>query len=285
MATQLPNLGDATRGKYITSGQDDKEDTSNDLDALIDDAMNATISLDVTAGGTFNLNTPQGNLDLYRGAGLIRIIGTPASAFTIIVPDGATSTNGKKVAFVNETGQNATINTVTGATPTVSVPGAAVKRVQVRGIEFTVTADDSSATGALLADGTIPATGDFDWADKELARASLKDYAEEKTDPAAAATIDLDIEADGNVFEVEMDQDTTFTFSNPSPTGTMCSFTLILKQDSTGGWVPTFPGTVDWEAGTPPTFSNAADQVDMVSFMTVDEGANYFGVLGGLNFG
>lgn len=278
----IDNLGAHTKGGLITSGQDDKEDTSNDLDDLLSNAMNKTSTLDVTAGGTFNLNTPQGNLDLYLESGLVRITGTPGAAVTIIVPDGAT---GKRIAFSNETAQNATINTVTGATPTVSVPGSAVKRLQVRGIEITVTADDASATGALLADGSIPATGAFNWADKELARASLKDYAEEKSDPASAATIDLDVASSGNVFEVEMDQDTTFTFSNPSPTGTMCSFTLILKQDSTGGWIPTFPGTVDWEAGTPPTFSNAANQKDLVSFMTVDEGTVYFGVLGGLNFG
>ncbi|KKM62281.1 hypothetical protein LCGC14_1523270 [marine sediment metagenome] len=276
----IKHLGAATRGGLITSGQDDKENTSNDLDDLNSDAMNATSTLDVTAGGTFNLNTPQGNLDTYLGSSLVRITGTPGAAVTIIVPDGAT---GKRIAFANETSQNATINTVTGATPTVSVPASAVKRLQVRGIEFTVTADDADATGALLADGTIPATGPFVWADKELARASLKDYSEEKFVAVAAATIDLDAE-DGNVHEVEMDQDTTFTFSNPSPTGSMSSFTVILKQDSTGGWDPTWPASVDWENGTPPVVPTAANSRHMFSFMTVDAGTIHYGFLGGLSF-
>lgn len=269
-----------TKGGLVTTGQGAKEDTSNDFDDLLDDAMNLPVTLDVTAGGTFNLDTPQGNLDLYLGAGTVRVIGTPGAPTTIIVPD-----EDKRIAFVNESGQNTTIDTVTGATPTVSVPGGASKRLQVRGIEITVTADDASQTGALLADGSVVATGAFDWDNKELAKVSLKDYAEEKSDPAAAATIDLDIEAEGNAFEVEMDQNTTFTFSNPSPTGTMCSFTLILKQDSGGGHTVTWPASVDWESSTSPTLSGAANQRDLLSFMTVDAGTIWYGFLGGRNFG
>ncbi len=268
-----------TKGGLVTTGQGAKEDTSNDFDDLLDDAMNLPVTLDVTAGGTFNLDTPLGNLDLYLGAGTVRVIGTPGAPTTIIVPD-----EDKRISFVNESGQNTTIDTVTGATPTVSVPGGASKRLQVRGIEITVTADDASQTGALLADGSVVATGAFNWADKELAKASLKDYAEEKTDPASAATIDLDIE-NGNVFEVVLDQDTTFTFSNPSPTGTMCSFTVIVKQDGTGGHSVTWPASADWENATAPTLSNAANQRDMLSFMTVDAGTPWYGFLGGLNFG
>ena len=156
--------------------------------------------------------------------------------------------------------------------------------LQVRGVEIEILADDATQTGALLADGSVAATGGFNWADNVLGRAELKDYAETKTAPAAAATIDLDLE-NGNVFEVEMDQDTTFTFSNPPVTGTAGSFTLILKQDSGGGNTATWPGTVDWEAGTPPTLSNAGNLIDILSFLTVDGGTIWYGFTGGVNFG
>ncbi len=275
----LKNLGAHTKGGLITTAQDTKEDTSNDLDDLLSDSNNKTSTFVVTAGGTLNLDTPQGNLDLYLESGLIRLTGTPAGAFTIIVPDG-----NKRIAFSNESGQAATIDTVTGATPTVAIPDSTVREMYVRGIEFTVAADDSAQTGALLADGSQVVTGDFNWGDFQIARAELKDYSETKTAPAAAATIDLDL-ANGNVFEVIMDQVTTFTFSNPPVTGKLGSFTLFLKQDGTGGRTPTWPASVDWEVGTPPTFSNAANQIDVVSFMTVDGGTTWFGFLGGLNFG
>ncbi len=275
----LPNLGSHTDGGTITVGQDTKEDTSNDLDSLLDNSQNQTTAFVTTAGGTLSLATPQANLDLYLDSGLIRLTGSPAAPFTIDVPDGD-----RRVAFENASGQAVTIDTVSGAAPTVAIPDGVTKLLQVRGTEITIISDDASDTGALKADGSVAATGDFNWADNILGRAELKDYSETKTDPAAAATVDLDLE-NGNVFEVEMDQDTTFTFSNPPASGIAGSFTLILKQDSSGGWTPTWPASVDWEAGSAPTFSNAASQIDVVSFLTVDAGTTWFGFLGGLNFG
>ena len=274
----LPKRGAHTDGGTITEGQDDKEVTSNDLDALLDNSVSASAEFDVTAGGTFNLNTPQGNLDIYLGNGLIRFTGTPGAPVTIIVPDGDI-----RVAFENVCGQAITVDTVTGATPTLALPNATRKSVHVRGIEISVIADDSTATGAFLADGTVPASGPFDWADQELKRALLRDYAETLVTPASAATIDLDLEL-GNVFNPVLDQNTTFTFSNPPITGRVGSFTLFITQDGTGGFTVTLPATVDWEGGVAPAFSTAANARDVVSFMTVDAGATWFGFLGGKAF-
>lgn len=274
----LPQLTGHTDSGFITEGQDDKEDTSNLLDALVDNAMNKPTDLAVGAGGTFNLNTPAANLDSYLESGLIRLTGSPAGATTIIVPDG-----NKRIAFVNASTQATTIDTVTGATPTVAIAVGAVKTIHTRGIEITVVADDSTITGALLADGTVAVTGNFDWVDFELKRPLLLDYAESLASPAAAATIDLDMTL-GNVFDVTMDQTTTFTFSNPPATGRAGSFTLFLRQDGTGTWVPTFPTGVDWEGASPPVFSVGPGDVDVVSFLTIDAGTTWHGFLGGLDF-
>ncbi|KKK59225.1 hypothetical protein LCGC14_3036530, partial [marine sediment metagenome] len=124
---ELPNLGAHTKGKHVTGGQDAKEDTINDQGDLIDDSQNHVSTLDVTAGGTFNLDTPQGNLDQYLESGLIRIIGTPGAGTTIIVPDGD-----KRVAFENSSGQSTTIDTVTGATPTRTLVDGSAKIFHVR---------------------------------------------------------------------------------------------------------------------------------------------------------
>ncbi len=274
----LPQSGAHTDGVFITEGEDDKEDASNLLDALLDNMRNQPTTFDVTAGGTFNLNTPAANLDQYLESSLLRIIGTPPSGVTIIVPDG-----NKNIAFEAACGQTVTIDTVTGAASPVVISTGATKTMQIRGIQITITADDATETGALLHDGSQVVTGDQNFADFELARALLKDYAEAYTAPAAAGTIDLDLEL-GNTFEAEMDQNTTFTFSNPPATGRAGSFTLILKQDSTGGWLPTWPGSVAWEGGSPPTFSTAIDAIDVVSFFTVNAGSTWFGFPGGKNF-
>ncbi len=273
----LPNLGGATTGGTITEGQDDKEDTSNALDALLDNSMNASNDFSVTAGGTLNLNTPQGNLDIYLGNGLILLTGSPGAPTTIIVPDGD-----RRIAFANVSGQATTIDTVTGASSPVAIPDGNVKAIHIHGTDMTVIADDATQTGALLADGTVAATGDFDWADNVIGRAELKDYSETKTAPAAAATIDLDLE-NGNVFAPILDQNTTFTFSNPPASGVAGSFTLIIDQGA-GGFTVTMPASVVWEEGDGPAFSTTASAVDMVSFLTIDGGTTWYGFLGGLDF-
>lgn len=276
----LPNLGGHTDGGTITEGQDNKEDTSNALDALLDNSVNDPEDFVVTAGGTFQLNIAGGqpNLDIYLANGLIRLTGSPGAAVTIIVPDGD-----RRIAFENVSGQSATIDTVSGATPPVSLPTGTAKSLHVRGTEITIIADDSTSTGAFLADGSVPASGDFDWADNELTRALFLDYAEAFTVPTPVASITLDLET-GNVFDVTRDQNTTLVFDNPPVSGKAGSFTLILRQDGTGGWTTTMPASVIWEGASEPIFSTTANTVDILSFLTVDGGTTWYGFLGGIDF-
>ena len=274
----LNNLGAHTKGGLLTEGQGTKEDTSNDLDNLLSDSQHNPTNFVVTAGGTLNLDTPQANLDQYLESGLIRLTGSPAAGYTIILPDG-----NKRIAFENASGQTATIDTVTGATPTQTLLDTIAKTYHVRGIEISVVADIGAATGILLADGTVNPIGAFNWADNEIARAELKDYAETRVAPAAAATIDLDYEL-GPVFEPTLDQNTVFTFSKPPATTIAGSFTVIVHQDGTGGWSITWPATVDWPGGVVPVPTTGPTDVHIFSFLTVDAGARHYGFVGGLDF-
>ena len=182
----LDNLGAHTDGGTITEGQDDKEDTSNKLDNLLDNSQNGSDDFVVTAGGTHNLNTPA-------------------------------------------------------------------------------------------------ETGNFDWADQELARALLKDYAESvDTQPTSDGTIELDYQL-GPVFDITLTQDTTFIFTFPPITGKAGAFTLIIRQDGPGGNTVTLP-TVQWEGGTEPIWVTTGGNVDIVSFLTVKAGSPWYGFLGGLSF-
>ena len=275
----LPNLGDHTDGGTITVGQSGKEATSNALDALLDNSQNQTTDFVTTAGGTLSLATPQANLDLYLDSGLIQLTGSPAGAFTIDVPDGD-----RRVAFLNNSGQGVTIDTVSGASPTVTIADGVAKTLQVRGTEITIIADDADQTGALFADGSVAVTGDFDWADNQISRVELKDYSETSTSPASAGgALTLDLE-NGNNFSVTLTENTTFTFSNPPVSGKAGSFTLLLSQDGAGTWVTTWPGPVVWAGGGAPTLTLTGSSTDLVSFFTVDAGATWFGFLGGLDF-
>ncbi len=275
----LPNLGAHTDGGLLTVGQGTKEATSNNLDDLLDNSSNKTSAFVTTAGGALSLATPQANLDQYLESGLIRLTGTPAAPYTVDVPDGD-----KRIAFENASGQTVTIDTVTGAASPVTLTDGATKIIHIRGIEITIAADDSTQTGALLADGTVAATGDFDWGDNQILRAELKDYSETSSVVSSSGgSVTLNLE-NGNTFDITLTEATTFIFSNPPTSGKMGSFTLFLRQDGTGTWASTWPSSVAWTGGGAPTFSLGASQVDLVAFASIDGGTTWFGKAGGLDF-
>ncbi|PIR39612.1 MAG: hypothetical protein COV35_03655 [Alphaproteobacteria bacterium CG11_big_fil_rev_8_21_14_0_20_39_49] len=121
--------------------------------------------------------------------------------------------------------------------------------------------------------------------DNEVIRAKLKDYCETKTAPASSSgSLTLDLE-NGNVFEVTLTENvTTVNLNNPPASGSGGSFTLILKQDATGGRSFTFPSSVEWSNGVSPTLSTAANAVDILTFLTIDGGTIWYGFLSGVNF-
>jgi len=85
------------------------------------------------------------------------------------------------------------------------------------------------------------------------------------------ATIAVDW-AKGNVQEVTLGGDRTFTFSNGVSGG---KYILVMKQDATGSRNPSWPASVKWSAGSEPTWSTAANAIDLVGF--IYDGTNYLG--------
>lgn len=106
---------------------------------------------------------------------------------------------------------------------------------------------------------------------------------EDLTTVAAAGSSETLNLADGNVFDVTMDTDVTFTFSG-SAASVACAFTLILRQDGSGGHTPTWPASVDWPGGTGPTVTSTASAVDVFTFITVDNGTTWLGFTAGQAF-
>jgi hypothetical protein len=88
-------------------------------------------------------------------------------------------------------------------------------------------------------------------------------------------TIDLSL---GNVFTHNLTGNTTYTISN-AVSGQAHSFTLIITQTSTVRTL-TFPASVKWQGGEIPDMTTAS-KTYILTFMTVDGGANWLGMFGG----
>ncbi|MBF0126642.1 MAG: collagen-like protein [Magnetococcales bacterium] len=123
----------------------------------------------------------------------------------------------------------------------------------------------------------------IDMADNVVQRAELKDWSETRTTPySSGSSLTLDLET-GSVFEVTLGTDnlTTVTFTNPPASGKAGSFTLILTQAATARTV-TWPGSVRWPGGSLPDLSTVSS-VHILSFLTIDAGAKWYGFNAGKN--
>lgn len=94
----------------------------------------------------------------------------------------------------------------------------------------------------------------------------------------ASSTADSSIDwgADGPRQAITLDNSPVLTFA--APAGVPSLFLRVI-QDATGSWTVTWPGTVQWPAGTPPTLSTAPNAVDLLAFYF--DGTNYLGGFAG----
>lgn len=96
-----------------------------------------------------------------------------------------------------------------------------------------------------------------------------------ETIAALGATHTLDL-ANGNGFDATLTADCTLTFAGATA-GTLCSFMLLLRQDGTGGWTMTWPGSVIWAGGTAPTLDTTMSTAAVLTFFTLDGGTTWYG--------
>lgn len=250
-----------------------REILSNSRDWVNASNLNRPHTIDVSAGGTIALTIDQ----QYAGS-LIRLTGSPAGAFTIQMFDG--NVDGTALIFENVSGQTATIDTATGAASPISLPTGEVKSIQTYGIEIVVTGRVGLQTGALLHSGQIDPTGTINFADFDLKRVLFIDYGFIATSPSSSAgvlTLNINL---GNYFNVMLTEAvTTLNFNNPTASGNNCTIFLWAKQDGTGGWVITWPASVEWErdTGESPAQTMTANSQDIYMFTTIDGGTSWQG--------
>jgi hypothetical protein len=82
--------------------------------------------------------------------------------------------------------------------------------------------------------------------------------------------------ASGNYHWGTLNADCTFTFTTIADTAERW-FTLELIEDGTGGWDPTWPGSVAWLGGSTPTHDTTAGTTSIYAFFTRDGGTTWIG--------
>jgi len=104
----------------------------------------------------------------------------------------------------------------------------------------------------------------------------LKAYTEEVTTATVStSTYNIDTSV-SNIFDITLGNNVTFTFTNPPSSGIARSVTVILRQDGTGSRTATFTNAY-YSSGAAPTLSTGANDIDVLSFFTVNGGTFWFG--------
>lgn len=249
---------------------------SNSRDLLLSRALDTPRNVDCTAGGTITLS-----LDEMWATGYLRLTGTPGAAFTLELDDG-----NRDLSIENTTSQTATIETATGASSPPTIVAGDTKDIFEHGTDITVTGINGVQVGAMMADGSVSPTALINFADYIVSKPKLKDVGLTVTSPSSSSgTLTLDME-NGNAFDVTLDEDvTTLTLSNPPATGDFGTIILIARQDGTGGWDFTWPGSMIWEraTGESPAQTTTPNAVDIYALMTPDEGTTWYGLVIGLD--
>lgn len=104
---------------------------------------------------------------------------------------------------------------------------------------------------------------------------SYDEYINANTAATGATTLDI---SSGNFFNLTLTGNITFTFSN-APSSRMVSFTIVAKQDATGGRTITWPSGTKWPGGVAPPATTTANAIDIWSVMTYDGGTTWIASL------
>ncbi len=177
---------------------------------------------------------------------------------------GATGPTGP----VGATGSGATgVAGPDGATGATGIQGAT-------GIEGATGIGATGATGVIPSSvSTLTITGE----------AGFGIPVETKATPAiSAGTLTLNLST-ATLFYVTLNAITSVVFSNTPTSPKVFSFTLQFVGNGTA-YAVTWPTSVKWQNGIPPTITSINTKVDTFTFLTHNGGTTWFGFVSGQNF-
>jgi hypothetical protein len=91
----------------------------------------------------------------------------------------------------------------------------------------------------------------------------------------STSTYNIDLSL-SNIFDITLGANVTFTFTNPPSSGISRPVTIILRQGAAGNRLATFTNA-KYTDGQLPVLSTGANQIDVLTFFTVNGGSFYFG--------
>lgn len=139
-------------------------------------------------------------------------------------------------------------------------------------LDNVATARTNLGVAAATNTAVLDATNDFNFNIQQ--EAQLRQYsitASVLGNISGATALDLN---NGNVFTATVTGNTTLSFTNPAAAGQTSFLTLILTNG--GAFTTTFPGSIVWLGGTPPTLE--ASGVNVLRFATVDAGTTWYDI-------
>lgn len=210
---------------------------------------------------------------------IINCTGNPASLLTVTAP--AVS---KAYIVINATSTAQSVKLV-GAGPTAGVTIAAGDKALIawNGADFVrigASAGGSNTqvqynSGGNLA-GSANLTFDGTTLTANTISGELRAYTENVTTATvSAANYNIDTNL-SNIFNLTLANNVTFAFTNPPAVGSSKPITVILRQDSVGNRTATFTGAL-YTDGVAPILSTGANEIDVLTFFTVDGGVSWFG--------
>jgi hypothetical protein len=166
-----------------------------------------------------------------------------------------------------------TVGTITSGVWNGTAIGSAYGGMVYPGAGIPVSTGSAWDTSKASPSGAIVGTTDT----QTLTNKQWQAYNETVTTVGTVATTTYNIDLSlSNIFDITLGNNVTFTFTNPPASGISRNCTVILRQDATGSRLATFTNA-NYTDGTAPILSTGANQIDVLTFFTLNGGSFWFG--------
>lgn len=166
-----------------------------------------------------------------------------------------------------------TVGTITSGTWNGTAIGSAYGGMVYPGSGIPVSTGSAWGTSKASPSGVIVGTTDT----QTLTNKQWQAYNETVTTVGTVSTTTYNIDLSlSNIFDITLGNNVTFTFTNPPTSGISRNCTVILRQDATGNRLATFTNA-KYTDGTAPILSTGANQIDVLTFFTLNGGSFWFG--------